>query len=129
MLIVVSLYFPFPSTSRKNLHLLLHLEITVFSNSSTKPNFINIVANRDYICLYIVYDSLCLGGSSTRSNFVWQCWSPRYSVSVLSTCGGYRPSGLIVTNLHKLKQITIITAIIDLGNLNYFHLHNLYISV
>ena len=60
---------------------------------------------------------------------IWQCWSPRYNVSVLSTCGGYHPSGLIVASLHKSKRITIITIIIDLSNLYYFHLHNFYISV
>ena len=60
---------------------------------------------------------------------VWQCWSPRYNVSVLYTCGGYHLSGLIVASLHKSKQVTIITTIIDLSNLNYFRLHNFYISV
>ena len=59
---------------------------------------------------------------------VWQCWSPRYNVSVLSTCGGYHPSGLIVASLHKSKRITIITITIDLSNLYYFHLHNFYIN-
>ena len=34
---------------------------------------------------------------------VSQCWSPRYNVSILSTCGGYHPSGLIVASLHKSK--------------------------
>ena len=60
---------------------------------------------------------------------VWQCWSPRYNISVLSTRGGYHPSGLIVASLHKSKQITIITTIIDQSNLDYFHLHKFYISV
>ena len=45
---------------------------------------------------------------------IWQCWSPRY-VSVLSTYGGYHPSGLIVASLHKPKRISIITIIIDLS--------------
>ena len=60
---------------------------------------------------------------------LWLCWSPRYNVSVLSTCGGCYPSGLLVTSLHKSKQITIITTITDLSNLRYFHLHNSCISV
>ena len=60
---------------------------------------------------------------------IWQCWSPRYNVSALSTCGGYHPSRLIVAILHKSKRITIITIIIDLSNLYYFHLHNFYMSV
>ena len=67
MLIVVSLYPLF----------LVHLEIiqkfrnnSFFSNSSTKLNFTNLVANSHYICLYIVYDSLCFGGSSTKPNIV-----------------------------------------------------------
>ena len=64
-----------------------------------------------------------------RTLSVWQCWSPRYNVSALSTCGGYRPSGLIFACLHKSKQITVITTIIDLSNLHYFRLHNFYISV
>ena len=41
-----------------------------FSNSSTKPSFTNIVANSNSIGQYIVYDSLCFGGSSTKSNIV-----------------------------------------------------------
>ena len=66
MLTVISLYLP----------LLLHLQnIQKFrnkfiSNSSTKPNFTDIVANSGYICLHIVCDSLCFGGSSTKSNIV-----------------------------------------------------------
>ena len=39
---------------------------------------------------------------------IWQCWSPRYNVSVLSTCGGYHPLRLIIASLHKSKQITIM---------------------
>ena len=35
---------------------------------------------------------------------IWQCWSPRYNVSVLSTCGGYHPSGLIVASLIKTNN-------------------------
>ena len=67
MLIVVLLYSPLPSTSRKKPK---NLETTVFSNSSIKPNFTNIVPSSNYICLYIVYDILCFGGSSTRPNIV-----------------------------------------------------------
>ena len=33
----------------------------------------------------------------------WQCWSPRYNVSVLLSCGGCHPEGLIVASLIKLK--------------------------
>ena len=33
------------------------------------------------------------------------CWSPRYIVSVLSTCGGYHPEGLIVVRFCNLKHI------------------------
>ena len=33
----------------------------------------------------------------------WQCWSPRYKVSVLLPCGGYHSEGLIVASLIKLK--------------------------
>ena len=33
----------------------------------------------------------------------WQCWSPRYNVSVLLPCGGCHPEGLIVASLIKLK--------------------------
>ena len=65
MLLVVSLHSPLPSTSRKSAKI---QKQRFFSNSSTKPNFTNIVANNDYICLYIVYGSRCFGGSSTRSN-------------------------------------------------------------
>ena len=102
---------------------------SLFSNFGTKNNFTNTVANSDYICLYIVYDKLCfVAHLQNRTLSVWQCWSPRYNVSVLHTCGGYNPSGLIVTSLHKSKQITVITTIIDLSNLKLFHLHNFYIS-
>ena len=44
----------------------------------------------------------------------YQCWSPRYRVSVLSTkCGGCHPKGLIVASLYKIIIIiiTIITII------------------
>ena len=41
-----------------------------FSTSSTKTNFTNMVANSDYICPYIVYNKLCFGGSSAKSNIV-----------------------------------------------------------
>ena len=101
-----------------------------FSNSSTKSNFTNMVADIDNICLYIVYDKLRFGGSSTKSNIV--CLTmlvPQIQLSVLSTCGGYHPSELIVASLHKSKQITIIKTIIDLSNLHYFHVHNFYVSV
>ena len=98
-----------------------------FSNSSTKRSFTNIVAN-NYICLYIV-----LGASVAHLQnltlSVWQCWSPRYNVSALSTCEGHHPSGLIVTSLLKSKRITTITKIIDLSNLCYLLLHNIYILV
>ena len=60
---------------------------------------------------------------------VWQCWYPRYNVSGLSTRVGYHPSELIVASLHKSKQITTITTITDLSKLNYFQLHNFYMSV
>ena len=33
----------------------------------------------------------------------WQCWSPRYNVSVLLLCGGCHPEGLVVAGLIKLK--------------------------
>ena len=107
------------------------LEIALFSNSSTKPNFTNIVTNSNCICLYIIYDSLCFGGSSTKSNIVClamlvpqiQC------ICIIHTRGGYHPSGLIVSSLHLSKQITIITTIIDLCTLHYFHLHNFYVSL
>ena len=94
---------------------LLHLEKNqkfgnkFFSNSSTKPSFTNIVANSNYICQYIVYDSLCFGGSSTNSNIV--CLAM-----------------LVPQIKHKSKWITIII-IIDLSNSYYFHLHNLHISI
>ena len=42
-----------------------------FSTSSTKTNFTNMVANSDYICLCIVYNKLCFGGSSTKSKIVY----------------------------------------------------------
>ena len=115
---------------------LLHLEKiqkfrnNSFFNSITKANFTNIVANSDYflsIQSMIVYALVAHIQNLTLS--VWQCWSPRYNVSVLSTCGRYHPSGLIITSLHKSKQITIVTTIIDLSNLHYFLLHNFYISV
>ena len=79
-----------------------NLEISVFFQFWHKPNFTNIVVNSNYICLYIVH---ALVAHLTLS--VWQYWSPRYLVSVLSTCGGYRSSGLIVASLHKSKQIFI----------------------
>ena len=38
------------------------------------------------------------------NNVCYQCWSPRYIVSVLSTkCGGCHPKGLIVASLYKIK--------------------------
>ena len=60
---------------------------------------------------------------------VSQCWSPRYNVLVLFPCGGYHPSRLIVANWHKSKRTTIITTIVDLTSLYYFHLHNFYTPV
>ena len=93
MLIVVSFYLPLPSTARE---IQKFKNSSFFPNSSSKPNFTNIVANSAYI----------------------------YDVSVSTTCGEYHPSGLIVSILHKLRQITVITTIIDLSNLHYFHLHN-----
>ena len=40
----------------------------------------------------------------------YQCWSPRYIVSVLSTkCGGCHPKRLIVASLYKIKIIMITT--------------------
>ena len=42
--------------------------------------------------------------SSRNSNTIcWQCWSPRYNVSVFLPCGGCHSEGLIVANLIKLK--------------------------
>ena len=39
----------------------------------------------------------------------YQCWSPRYIVSVLSTkCGGCHPKGLIVASLYKIKIVITI---------------------
>ena len=34
-----------------------------------------------------------------------QCWSPRYKVSVLSTCGGCHPKGFIVASFYNFKHI------------------------
>ena len=43
------------------------------------------------------------------NNVCYQCWSPRYIVSVLSTkFGGCHPKGLIVASLYKIKKIMII---------------------
>ena len=67
LIVVFSLYPSLPSTSSKNQKFRNN---SFFSNSSTKTNFTNIVANSDYICLYIVYDKLCFGGSSTKLNIV-----------------------------------------------------------
>ena len=33
------------------------------------------------------------------------CWSPKYTVSVLSTCGGSHPEGFIVASFRNLKHI------------------------
>ena len=34
-----------------------------------------------------------------------QCWSPRYKVPVLSTCGGCHPEGFIVASFYNFKYI------------------------
>ena len=34
-----------------------------------------------------------------------QWWSLRYKVSVLSTCGGCHPEGLIITSFYNFKNI------------------------
>ena len=117
------------------LFLLLHqekiqkFEDKFFSNSSTFFLIRNIVANSNYSCQYIVYDSLCFGGSYTKSNIVCLAMLvPQIQCICIITCGGYHPSGIIVASLHKSKRITIITITIDLSNLYYFHLHNFYIN-
>ena len=35
-----------------------------------------------------------------------QCWSHRYKVPVLSTCGGCHPKGFIVASFYNFKYIT-----------------------
>ena len=45
-------------------------------------------------------------GSSRNSNTVcWQCWSPRYNVSVLLPCGRCHPEELIVVKSKTLEAM------------------------
>ena len=43
-----------------------------------------------------------------------QCWSPRYKVSVLSTCGRWNPKEFIVASFCNLKLIGKVTVIITI---------------
>ena len=60
-----------------------------------------------------------------------QCWSPRYKVPVLSTCGGCHPEGFIVTSFYNFKYIANNHNNNDSNNNKLcscisFHLHSFY---
>ena len=127
MLFVASLYTPLPSKSRKNPKIQKQQFFPILALNPILQIQLLVVTIFVYTQSMMVYALVAHLQDLTLS--VWQCWSPIYNVSVSSRCGEYHPLGLTVASLHKSKQITIITTIIDLSNLNYFHLHNFNISV